>query len=84
MAFVVHIEKSIQIFEGWLRWIIDSIRNNKSIRTTKRLFICDNCKFKTSHGICHLCGCVVKAKVRVSYPLDKEGKSIDGCPMKKW
>ena len=35
-------------------------------------------------GICSECGCIIKAKVRVEYPLDEDGKAMGGCPLEKW
>jgi len=49
----------------------------------KRLSICLQCKF-IKNNFCSLCGCYVKAKTKVKYKLDKNGKSIDGCPRKYW
>ncbi len=49
----------------------------------KRMIICNNCKHN-KHGICELCGCILKAKTRVDFILDNEGITIDGCPERKW
>ena len=45
--------------------------------------ICTKCEFYKS-GICIKCGCILKAKTRVDFILDENGKSIGGCPLKKW
>lgn len=71
------------VIEGYLKWLYDVLTGNGSVYSVKRLEICRECKHKR-RGICGLCGCVIKAKVRVKYPLDNDGKSIDGCPEKKW
>lgn len=47
--------------------------------------ICKSCSHhKSNIGICNICGCYCRAKASVEYDLDKDGKSIDGCPLKKW
>lgn len=51
----------------------------------QRLEICNKCEYHTENlGRCKICGCYCRAKVLVDYYLDEDGKSIDGCPMKKW
>lgn len=45
------------------------------------MIICKKCEHY-NHGICDKCGCILKAKTRVDFLLDKEGISIDGCPIR--
>ena len=78
--FMYHI---IQITEGYLKWFYDIVTGNGSAKSVERLKLCSECKHN-KHGICNLCGCIIKAKVRVKYFLDENGKSVDGCPEKQW
>lgn len=71
------------IIEGYITWIKDLITGMTKQIYKNRMQICDGCEHNV-HGICELCGCVLKAKVRVDFMLDEEGKSIDGCPERKW
>lgn len=85
MNFLYHIVHHIFIIiEGFTILIIDKIKNHQSLKTIQRTSICSTCKYKTSNGFCHLCGCYIKAKVRAHYTLDKNNKSIGGCPLHKW
>ena len=77
------IHHSIQILEGYLKWLYDIITGSGSEKSIERLKLCSECEHN-SKGICSLCGCIIKAKVRVKYPLDENGKSVDGCPKKRW
>ena len=71
------------IIEGYITWIKDLVTGMTKQIYKDRMKICNNCEHNV-HGICELCGCVLKAKVRVDFMLDKEDKSIDGCPERKW
>lgn len=71
------------IVEGYAKWLWDIVFKRQSSRTKKRLFHCLSCEHN-KHGVCEICGCVIKAKVRSSYIEDRNGFSIDGCPLKKW
>lgn len=71
------------IIKGYITWIKNKITGNTKQLYKDRLSICENCEYNI-HGICKLCGCVLKAKTRVDFILDNEGKSIDGCPERKW
>ena len=73
----------IQIAEGYIKWLYDIITGEGSLLSIERLKLCSKCEHNKK-GICNLCGCIIKAKVRVEYPLDEDDKSIDGCPEKKW
>lgn len=73
----------LHIFEGYITWIINKITGFTKPEYKQRLQICQECQHN-KHGICELCGCIIKAKVRVDFILDEEGKSIDGCPERKW
>ena len=78
--FVHH---TMQIAEGWIKWIYDMVRRDGSTQSLRRLATCQKCEHNV-HGICNECGCIIKAKVRVEYPLDDEGMAIGGCPLSKW
>lgn len=71
------------IIAGYSVWIWNIISGKTKQQANERLAICSGCPYNKD-GICELCGCILKAKVRVDFPLDKNGKSIDGCPEKKW
>lgn len=78
-----YIKTVLYIIEGYFKWLYDSVFDHMSEKSIERYEICKNCEFRKDH-ICGKCGCVIKAKVRVDYMTDEEGKSIDGCPMRKW
>lgn len=71
------------IIAGYLVWTWNIISGKTKQKAKERLEICNNCTHNKD-GICELCGCIIKAKVRVDYPEDENGVSIDGCPQKKW
>ena len=71
------------IIEGYITWIRDLVTGMTKQIYKDRMDICNRCEHNV-HGICELCGCVLKAKVRVDFMLDEEDKSIDGCPKRKW
>ena len=71
------------IIAGYSVWIWNIISGKTKYQAKERLTICNCCKYNND-GICEICGCILKAKVRVDFPLDENGKSIDGCPKKKW
>lgn len=77
------IEHVVQIAEGYVKWLYDVVTGTGSADSVRRLKICRECPHNR-HGICSICGCILKAKVRVDYPLDDEGKSVDGCPERRW
>jgi hypothetical protein len=77
------IEHVVQIAEGYMKWLYDVVTGNGSADSVRRLKICRECPHNR-HGICNICGCILKVKVRVDYPLDDEGKSVDGCPGRRW
>ena len=70
------------IIEGYITWIRDLVTGMTKQIYKDRMDICNSCEHNV-HGICELCGCVLKAKVRVDFMLDEEDKSIDGCPKRK-
>lgn len=74
-----------QIIEGWVKYLLSLAGFYINHTASKRLSICEKCEFK-KRNVCGLCGCVLKAKTQVNYFLDKEGKSIGGCPASppKW
>lgn len=71
------------ILQGWFRWGEDTLTKKFNPMAYKRHQICKSCIYNVL-GICSLCGCIIKAKTRVDYPLDNEGKSIGGCPVRRW
>ena len=87
MIFTYYIYRTVyrvsQVIEGYAKWIYDIITRSGSVYSVERLSVCRECKHNKK-GICKLCGCVIKAKVRVKYLLDEEMKSIEGCPERKW
>ena len=77
------VRNAMYILEGYTKWLFDIISGHSSRRAKERHKICSECEFN-KNGICFICGCIIKAKVRVDFDLDENGKSIDGCPEKKW
>ena len=77
------IENAIYIAEGYTIWLFDILRGKIRELAKRRMVICNQCEHN-KHGICDLCGCILKSKTRVDFPLDENKKSIDGCPLKKW
>jgi len=49
----------------------------------ERYDICKKCIYREDK-FCGLCGCFIKAKTKVDFELDKDNKSIDGCPKRYW
>ena len=78
-----YIKHIFYIIAGYSVWIWNIISGKTKQQAKERLAICNQC-IHNKDGICEICGCVLKAKVRVDFPLDENGKSIDGCPEKKW
>lgn len=78
-----YLQNLIYIAEGYTKWFYDIITGHAAERAKKRIDICHACTHNKK-GICEICGCILKAKVRVDYPLDNAGISIDGCPERKW
>jgi hypothetical protein len=83
MEIMKIIRHTLQILEGWTKWIYDMIRRDGSVKSLRRLVVCQKCEHNKK-GICQECGCIIKAKVRVEYPEDERGISIGGCPEEKW
>lgn len=73
----------IQIIEGYCIWFFNLITGKTHRIAKQRMEICSKCSHNKS-GTCKLCGCILNAKTRVWYPLDQDGKSIGGCPLKRW
>ena len=73
----------LYIIEGYLKWSWDFITRKTSKRAAYRLNICNTCEYNKNE-ICSLCGCILKAKVRVDFMEDEYGVTIDGCPERKW
>ena len=71
------------IVQGWSSMIIDLVLGRQDRVSYARYKTCKKCEYMRFH-ICTLCKCVVEAKVKVNYYLDENGKSIGGCPLKKW
>lgn len=84
MESLIKIVKQIfYIIEGYFIWIWNIITFKTHKKAIYRLELCNSCKYN-ENGICSECGCIIKAKVRVNFNEDKNGKSIDGCPKNKW
>lgn len=84
MKKIVEILSSvIYIVEGYIKLLYDKLSGHESKRQKARMEICNNCVHNV-HGKCAICGCILEAKTRVDFPLDEQGKSIDGCPKKYW
>lgn len=81
--FKTFYNKTKQIFQGWFRWGEDTLTKHFNPVAYERHQVCKDCMYNVL-GICSLCGCIIKAKTRVDFPLDVEGKSIGGCPVRKW
>ena len=82
--FIIDIIKNgIDIIVGYSIWFFDKITRHTNKMASARMKICHECKYN-KHGVCELCGCVLEAKTRVDFELDKDGISIDGCPERKW
>lgn len=77
------LENLYYIIEGWVKWLFSLLKGTDDDEVSKRLEICNKCK-QNKIGVCKKCGCVIGAKVQVNYFKDKEGKSINGCPLRKW
>ena len=75
------------IIEGYFNLIrfnlFKKYREKQKILFNKRLSICENCKYLKKNK-CDICGCLVKAKTKVIYKLDKKGNTIKGCPKMMW
>ena len=80
---ISYIQHLCYIVEGYVLCGWDIISGHASERSKSRMKICTKCEFYKS-GICIKCGCILKAKTRVDFILDENGKSIGGCPLKKW
>lgn len=78
-----YIKHIFYIIAGYSVWIWNIISGKTKQQAKERLATCNCCKHNND-GICDICSCILKAKVRVDFPLDENGKSIDGCPEKKW
>lgn len=75
--------KLAYIIQGWSSMIVDLILGRQDKVFYMRYKTCKQCKYMKFY-ICTLCKCVIEAKVKVNYYLDENGKSIGGCPLKKW
>jgi hypothetical protein len=78
-----------QIIIGYILWIwyylYKPYRDKRKKEADKRMKICEECKhFNKSIGNCEICGCIMAVKVKLKFPLDKDGISIGGCVERKW
>ena len=77
-----------RIIEGYCNWLWYLLwkpyREKQRKLFSKRIKICESCEKFTKTRQCNLCGCFIDAKVKCIFELDKDGKSIDGCWIKKW
>lgn len=74
------------VIQGFYTLFIDIfglVSRKKRELYKSRLDICFKCKYLNG-DFCSLCGCYIKAKTKVNYSLDKNGKSVDGCPKRYW
>ena len=78
-----YIQWILQIIQGYLSWAFDGIFGRISAESQRRYAICSKCE-KKSGSICSVCGCILKAKVRVKFPIGADGLTIGGCPENKW
>ena len=81
--------KLIVIIKGWILWlwyyINEDYRNSRKIEAMKRIIICESCdNFVKNSRRCSLCGCFMDVKSKMKFELDENGKSINGCQIKKW
>jgi hypothetical protein len=77
------------IFEGYFNLLRFSLckkyREKQEKLFTYRLKICEKCiYFRKSTRQCIICSCIIEAKTKVIYKLDKNGISISGCPKRYW
>lgn len=78
-----YLTQLIYIIEGYIIWGYDELTGKATKRSIERMKICNICPYN-NNGICKKCGCILQAKTRVNFLLDDYGKTIDGCPEKKW
>ena len=83
MKVFYFVRNILYIIEGYLKWSWDFITRKTSKRAAYRLDICNKCEYN-KNGICSLCGCILKAKVRVDFMEEEDGVKIDGFPKRKW
>ena len=78
----------IKIFEGWFNffrfYLWPPYYKKVNILFNERLKICLKCPYVRKNRTCSICNCFVDAKVKCIYKLDKNGKSISGCPKLLW
>ena len=77
------------IIKGYFIWIWYHIykpyRKRIQSRGKKRIKICESCEhFNHTFRNCEICGCFMDVKVLMTFDLDENGVSIDGCDQKKW
>lgn len=77
------LQNGLYIIEGYITWAWNIITGKTRQLALDRMEICNKCGHN-KNGVCDICGCILKAKSRVNFMLDEEGKSIDGCPERKW
>jgi len=83
------IERVKLIIKGYILWIwyylYKPYRNKRKDEAKRRIEICEKCEFfnKTLRS-CEICGCLMDVKTKMFFPLDEEGKTIDGCLERKW
>jgi uncharacterized paraquat-inducible protein A len=77
------------IIKGYVLWVwyylYKPYREKRKAEAKRRMDICRGCEyFNDKIGICEICGCIMKVKTKMFFPLDEEGISIDGCWERKW
>lgn len=77
------------ILKGYALWfwyyLCKSYRNTRKEESNRRIKICESCEFfyKFARN-CMICGCLMDVKTKMTFELDDEGISIDGCKERKW
>ena len=77
-----------RFFEGWFNffrfYLWPPYYKKINLLFNKRLQICIKCPYIKRNRICSICGCFIDAKTKCIYKLDKNNKSINGCPKLYW
>lgn len=76
----------IKSYVLWIKFHLSrTYREKVEDESNKRLKICEDCEhFNKSLRNCNICKCFCDVKVLYYYEIDENGKSIDGCLLKKW
>lgn len=76
----------IKSYALWIKFHLSkTYRKKVEDESNRRLEICEECEhLNKSLRNCNLCKCFVDVKVLYYYELDENGKTINGCKIKKW